>query len=211
MKLLTVNIAFHPPNSQDAAETKILATAEDLSDFSFFNRSGVREVITFGSRLIAMRTQIGTRQQVPYKDKFFIYCQRRANGLCALLVTDKEYPPRIAFSATQRMLGEFEKVHLTALTQVLQQSDGHKQLEENGMPCDSLQTLLDKFQDPKNDDLTKIKDDLEETKTIMNEAFENVLGREEKLKELVDKSGDLSIWTKSLYDESKDDSCCSVQ
>ena len=87
-----------------------------------------------------------------------------------------------------------------------------EKLQDFCMPFEPLQPLLEKYQDPNNDNLVKIKQDLADIKTIMNQAFENVLGREEKLNELVNQSGDLSMWSKSLYDNAKqDDSCCSVQ
>ena len=60
--------------------------------------------------------------------------------------------------------------------------------------------------------MLKIKSDLEETNTLMNQCLDNVLKKGEKLDDLVGKSEDLSFHSKAFYNGAKDqNSCCSFQ
>lgn len=60
------------------------------------------------------------------------------------------------------------------------------------------------------DKLTKIQQDLDETKIILHKTIESVLDRGEKLDHLVDKSNDLSLASQMFYKQArKTNSCCS--
>jgi len=59
------------------------------------------------------------------------------------------------------------------------------------------------------DKLTKIQQDLDETKIILHKTIESVLDRGEKLDQLVDKSNDLSLASQMFYKQArKTNSCC---
>lgn len=66
------------------------------------------------------------------------------------------------------------------------------------------------MQDPvQADKLTKIQQDLDETKIILHKTIESVLDRGEKLDQLVDKSNDLSLASQMFYKQArKTNSCC---
>jgi synaptobrevin family protein YKT6 len=79
--------------------------------------------------------------------------------------------------------------------------------EENG---DVMVEFLMIMQDPvQADTLSKIQQDLDETKIILHKTIESVLDRGEKLDQLVDKSNDLSLASQMFYKQArKTNSCC---
>lgn len=74
----------------------------------------------------------------------------------------------------------------------------------------ALPPLLAKYQDPKEADaITKMQNDLDETKIILRNTIEQVLERGEKLDELVNQSENLSLQSKAFYKTAKKtNSCC---
>jgi len=166
----------------------------------------VSEFITFTSRLLASRTEPGTRQQVE-KDSYVCYSHSRTSGICGVLITDATYPERVAFSLVYKALLEFEKNYPSTKWQ------DNSQLYDNCLHLAALDQMIAKYHDATEaDDLLKIKKDIEETKTIMHQALENVLEKGEKMEDLVSKSGDLSFHSKAFYNSAKDqNSCCNFQ
>ncbi|GAB4822213.1 hypothetical protein N2152v2_009259 [Parachlorella kessleri] len=67
MKLTAVALLKY--NGPDA-DPYILGFAADLSSFGFFQRSTVREMMTFVARTVARKTQTGQRQTVQQEDYF---------------------------------------------------------------------------------------------------------------------------------------------
>jgi synaptobrevin family protein YKT6 len=201
---LAINILKRVDKKSDE-EPILLAGASDLSSFGFFQRGGVAEFITFISRTLAKRVEEGTRQQVE-KDDYNCYVHSRSNGLVGVLVADREYDARVAFTVLYRALLDYEKKY-TAKQWSAATQDYSLNME------DRLQEILTKYQNPtEEDDLLKIRKELEETKAIMHQAIENVLERGEKLDHLVDKSSDLSMSSKAFYSTAADqNSCCILQ
>ena len=89
MKLTAVSILKHNGVDKPA---HLLGLAADLSSFGFFQRSTVKETLTFFARTIAQRTQIGQRQTVQ-QDDYYAHTYNR-EGLVAIAFVDKEYPAR---------------------------------------------------------------------------------------------------------------------
>jgi synaptobrevin homolog YKT6 len=102
-------------------------------------------------------------------------------------------------------------------------------LAQNAAPFPQLTTYLAKYQNPKEADaMTKIQDELDETKIILvnknhqieaikvknkfqHNTIEAVLERGEKLDDLVSKSEGLSVQSKAFYKTArKTNSCCSL-
>ena len=73
-----------------------------------------------------------------------------------------------------------------------------------------LDVHLKKYQDPNQaDPMTKVQNELEETKIILHDTIKAVLDRGEKLDDLVAKSEDLSMQSKTFYKTAKKtNSCC---
>ncbi|KAF0982381.1 hypothetical protein FDP41_011311 [Naegleria fowleri] len=213
MKLLAINVLYRPndigSSSGSSSTTKsiILSGYDDLSSFGFFQRSTVREYIVFISRVLSDKNPPGTRQQV-IKDEYTCYVQTRIDSqLSAVIVCDAEYPSRVAFSLLYKVLTEFEKKYPKSVylnSPSILQSDYQLQLE-------TINDYLVKYQDPNQaDELLKIKTDLEETKTIMNQVLEKMFEREDDLKNLVGMSEDLSMSSRAFYTAAQGENggCC---
>lgn len=56
----------------DTADPTLLANASDVSNFGYFQRSSVREMIIFVSRTVGKRTPLQRRQSVEHEGKHFV-------------------------------------------------------------------------------------------------------------------------------------------
>ena len=85
----------------------VLSQALDVSNFGFFQRASVREMIIFVCRTIVRRTHPGQRQTVQHED-YFCHVHVRDNQIAAIAVADQEYPSRAAFSVLSSLLDDYE-------------------------------------------------------------------------------------------------------
>src|SRR5210317_780299 len=90
----------------DDVEPHVLGKAEDVSEFGFFQRASVREMLVFISRTVAKRTPVGARQSVQ-QDAYMVHVSNKG-GLVAVAVVDEEYPSRSAFCVLGKMRDEYE-------------------------------------------------------------------------------------------------------
>ncbi|XP_055632125.1 synaptobrevin homolog YKT6 [Toxorhynchites rutilus septentrionalis] len=195
VKLYAVSVFFKAPN-----EARLLKSAYDLHSFSFFQRGSVQEFISFASKTLVERTQAATRQSVK-QDVYMCHVYVRADNLGAVLISDHEYPHRVAHTLLTKVLDDFSaKIS----------SDQWPSGNESSIDFTTLPALLTKYQDPREADaLTKMQEDLDETKIILRNTIEAVLERGEKLDDLVYKSESLSIQSKAFYKTAKKtNSCC---
>jgi len=174
-------------------------------DVGYFARSRVEEFLKFGSRIVATRTTLGTRQIVtmPGDFPYQSYVYRRVDGLCCVVIADEEYPKLSAFQICNKVLAEFDRVGNAAWKAVDKDHDG-------GKPCDWLMAILELSQDPKEvDKLAAIQRKLDDITVIMQQNIEKCLERGENLNSLMDKAEDLSASSKLfLKDTEKLNSCC---
>ena len=126
----------------------------------------------------------------------------RADGLVGVALVDAEYPQRVAQALINKVLDDFS---LRYPKNVWSQP-----LAAPAFP--ELKGHLDKFQDPSAaDSLTRVQRDLDETKIILHDTMQKILDRGEKLDDLVAKSEDLSMGSKSFYKAArKTNSCCVI-
>eukprot|EP01012_Entosiphon_sulcatum_P044374 TRINITY_DN5903_c0_g1_i1.p1 TRINITY_DN5903_c0_g1~~TRINITY_DN5903_c0_g1_i1.p1 ORF type:complete len:200 (+),score=49.52 TRINITY_DN5903_c0_g1_i1:143-742(+) len=187
---------------KDSEEPVILSSAFDLSSFNYFQRGNMKELMTFMSRTLAKRCPAGTRQQVE-KESYVAYVHSRTDGLAAVLTCDKDYPDRVAFVLCGKILTDFEKFR--------GQFEG-KCTDHCIAGSPQLEADLVKYQDPSQaDQIMKIQKDLDETRTIMHQAIDDLLERGEKIDDLVAKSGDLGVTSKGFYTAAKgNNSCCKI-
>lgn len=129
---------------------------------------------------------------------------KRTSGVSIIVVTDREYPPRVAFTLLHKITLDFENQFPK------EEWSKSKYDTDNSLVWSDLQTILMKYQDPHEaDDLMKAKKDLLEAKEIAHQALEKVIERGEKMEQLVSKSNDLSYASKMLFTASADqNSCC---
>lgn len=195
VKLYAISVFYKAPN-----EARVLKSAYDLQSFSFFQRSSVHEFISFASKTIVERTPAATRQSVK-QDVYMCHVYARADSLGAVLISDHEYPHRVAHTLLTKVLDDFSsKVS----------PDQWPAGSESSIDFTTLPAMLTKYQDPREADaLTRMQEDLDETKIILRNTIEAVLDRGEKLDDLVYKSESLSIQSKAFYKTAKKtNSCC---
>lgn len=178
----------------------VLKAAYDLQSFSFFQRSSVQEFMVFVSKTIVERTQQATRQSVK-EGEYMLQVYVRADNLAGILISDHEYPNRVAHTLITKILDEF-----TAKVPTNLWTTGN----ETSIDFPVLPQYLAKYQNPREADaLTKIQNDLDETKIILHDTIKAVLERGEKLDDLVAKSDSLTMHSKAFYKTArKTNSCC---
>ncbi|XP_013139877.1 PREDICTED: synaptobrevin homolog YKT6 [Papilio polytes] len=178
----------------------VLKAAYDLQSFSFFQRSSVQEFMVFVSKTIVERTQQATRQSVK-EGEYMLQVYVRADNLAGILISDHEYPNRVAHTLITKILDEF-----TAKVPTNLWATGN----ETSIDFPVLPQYLAKYQNPREADaLTKIQNDLDETKIILHDTIKAVLERGEKLDDLVAKSDSLTMHSKAFYKTArKTNSCC---
>jgi synaptobrevin family protein YKT6 len=185
------------------AEPISLGLAAELSSFGYFQRGSVKEMIQFLTRTIVQRTQPGQRQTVKQED-YYCHVHVKGDGLAAIAVTDRDYPPTAAFSVVGKAMDDYVAQHGDAAWRA--------QAADSAAAQDILDGELMKYQDPAAaDKLTKIQRDLDDTKVVLHQTIESVLRRGEKLDSLVDKSHDLSMASQMFYKQArKTNSCCKM-
>jgi synaptobrevin family protein YKT6 len=175
----------------DTPHPTLLATSYDLSPFNYFQKSSVREFITFFSRTLVERATRGQRMSVDHEN-YVVHIHLRTDGLAGVVVADAEYPARVAFTAINALLLEFHTLHgetwPTATADV-------------SLPFPKLDQAIVEYQDPaKADKLMAINKDLEKTIEVVHKTIESVLDRGTKLESLVKQSEDLGLQSKMFYD-----------
>ncbi|KAH9942694.1 snare protein YKT6 [Amylocystis lapponica] len=198
MKVFSLSVVLSPPNKP----CTILATASDLSTFSFYQRGSVSEFMAFFTKTIAERTPQGQRQSVQENNyTAHVYNRGGAEQLAAIIVTDHEYPVRPAFSLLMKLLDDFiAKVPTSAYS------------NPAAISFPEVTTYLQKYQDPRQADaIMKVQQELDETKIILHKTIESVLQRGEVINDLVDRSNALSAQSKMFYKTAKkQNSCCVI-
>jgi synaptobrevin family protein YKT6 len=199
MKVLDITLL----NTQGGEDPIPLTAATDLSSFGYFQRQGVKEMLTFFAKTFTKRTQMGQRQSITH-ESYVVHCYVRSDGLAGAVTTDLEYPSRVAFVLLTQVLDDF-----TAQMGNAWRDDS---IEPYSMVFQPLEGYLEKYQDPAAaDKVTKIQKDLDDTTQILHKTIDSVLERGVKLDNLVERSNDLSAQSKMFYKQAKKtNSCCVI-
>jgi synaptobrevin homolog YKT6 len=178
----------------------MLKAAYDLQSFSFFQRSSVQEFMMFVSKTMVERTQQASRQSFK-EGEYMLHVYVRADNLAGVLISDHEYPNRVAHTLITKILDEF-----TAAVP----ANNWPTANETTVDFPMLPQYLARYQNPKEADaLTKIQNELDETKIILHDTIKAVLERGEKLDDMVAKSESLTMHSKLFYKTArKTNSCC---
>eukprot|EP00472_Partenskyella_glossopodia_P000006 CAMPEP_0197541590 /NCGR_PEP_ID=MMETSP1318-20131121/67245_1 /TAXON_ID=552666 /ORGANISM="Partenskyella glossopodia, Strain RCC365" /LENGTH=194 /DNA_ID=CAMNT_0043100783 /DNA_START=551 /DNA_END=1135 /DNA_ORIENTATION=+ len=179
-----------------------LARVEDLSAFSYFTRGTIREHLTFALRTVAQRTNPGYRQTVGLKDiEYVCHVHVRSNSICGMVVSDEEYPVRVAFSMITDLLNKYMKAVPTW---------NEFKTDNTAAPPQFMQEAIEKYQNPKEaDKVLKIQQTVDEIKTIMHKNIDDILKRGETLDDLMEKSNDLSSTSVAFFKTAKkQNQCC---
>jgi len=202
MKLLALSISRWKHSDASIKEPVHLSYAVELSQFSFFQRGTVKEITALVLRTCVSKTNPGDYQRLEHEGNY-IYIICRHNGLAGVCICDQEYPQRVAFAVTTKLLDDFQEQNNNTFSE---------SKEDNCMPFPDLETALQQYQDPAAaDKITKIQKELEETKQVLYNTIDAVLARGEKLDDLIDKSDSLSLQSKKFYKTAKKhNQCCIV-
>lgn len=181
-----------------------LARAKDMSSFSFFERSSVDQFMSFFANTVATRTKAGERQSIE-EGNYIGHVYARTEGVAGVIIADKEYPTRVAFSVLNKVLDEYLAAH--------PKSDWINATQPTAATSFTpLDEYLKRYQDPHAaDPLLKVQRELDDTKIVLHKTIESVLQRGEKLDTLVDKSEALSSSSRMFYKQAKrTNSCCII-
>ena len=175
--------------------------ASDLTQFGYFERPVVRDMLNFVSRTIVKRTQPGQRQTVEHQE--YLCHAFNKDGLAAITFADKTYPRRSAFCVINKVLDDY-------VEKFGQNWRNHTADTNEGNPI--LEAALREYQDPsKADNLLRVQKELDETKIVLHKTIDSVLARGEKLDNLVAKSSDLSMASQMFYRTArKQNQCCKM-
>jgi synaptobrevin family protein YKT6 len=166
----------------------------------------VKEMAVFLGKFLTERTQPGYRQQVE-KDAYVAYVHKRLDGLTCVLMTDKDYPLRVAFDIVRKTQNDFSE-YLQKQGKSLKDANNDNCLSDYNA---TLKQTLETYQDPtKGDSLLKVKKDLEDTKEVLHQALEKLLERGEKIDDLINQADELSLSSKEFYKRTKGSSCCTI-
>jgi synaptobrevin family protein YKT6 len=197
MKLLALKIY-----KWEAEKPIEVSSHMDLSSFSFFQRGTVKELITFGCRTVTAQIQKGSRQSVAMEQEIGLcHVYVAPNGLAFALLSDTEYPMRVAFSMIAEVARTFTAKHGEAWA---------AKMEDCQMDYAEGDDMLMRFQNPAEaDKIMKIEKDLEEVKGIVVKSMDDILKRGENIESLMNKSNDLSNTSVQFYRTAKkNNQCC---
>ncbi|PVV00804.1 hypothetical protein BB560_004801 [Smittium megazygosporum] len=188
----------------DVKPAYILSKSSDLSSFSFFQRSSIQDFMSFFACTVAERTQAGQRQAVE-ENNYIAYVYNRNDGLSGIVITDLEYPSRVALSLASRLIEEFSINYNNS-------TSWSKISSSSPVEIASFSKLLSEYQNPKQADvIMNVQQELDETKVVLHKTIESLLERGERLDTLVEKSNQLSDQSKMFYKTAKKtNSCCSL-
>ncbi|EAL61812.1 hypothetical protein ACTFIW_010401 [Dictyostelium discoideum] len=181
----------------------LLNIVYELSSFGFFQRGSVKEVSLFVSRETVGRTNVGERVSMEHtQTQKVCHTTVDSKGLGCSVLTDSEYPGRVAHTLIRICLEEFYKVHPESEWRGLQ-SDVELQTP-------ALDQLLLKYQNPETaDPMMNLQKNLDETITIVKKTVEQLGQRGEKLDDLAAKSDDLSFQSKAFMNNAERmNKCC---
>jgi synaptobrevin family protein YKT6 len=108
MKIYSLSVLYKTIDAAGNSQAKILKSAQDLSNFGFFQRGSVEEFLKFTSKIITERTSQGARSSVKQQE-YFAHVFVRTDNLAAVLISDEEYPKRVAHTLLNKILEEFAK------------------------------------------------------------------------------------------------------
>eukprot|EP00753_Platysulcus_tardus_P018638 PLAT6989.1.p1 GENE.PLAT6989.1~~PLAT6989.1.p1 ORF type:complete len:202 (+),score=73.08 PLAT6989.1:82-687(+) len=186
----------------DVEDPVILASAEDVSEFGFFERSGAREMLTFLARTFTKRTPPGTRQAIEHEGHM-CHCYTRRSGLSSIFVSDTDYPERVAFACLNNLMDAF--------TERYEEEVWAAETRDRALEFPDVEASLKSYQDPTEvDKIARIHKEIEDTKDVLHRTIDSVLERGERLDDLVERSDDLSKQSKMFYTTAKKHNRCCV-
>lgn len=201
MQLLYASI-FHAKGKTQ--QPVLLASANDLSSFSYFTRSTVQEFLERGCQGLVRNTDFGERLAVGLEknnSNYKAFVQVQNNELSAVVVAEEKYPKEVAFFLLKNILSEYESKSGETWEKIM--------IDQNE-PCPFLQKLLSEYKNPNEVyKIFKIQEGLDDIKEIMYKNIEQVMRRGENLEHLQQKAETLSDHSGEFFLKAKkQNECC---
>eukprot|EP01069_Polyplicarium_translucidae_P003876 Polyplicarium_translucidae@DN2433_c0_g1_i4.p2 len=158
------------------------------------------------ARTVLPRLQVGSRECISHEE-YRIHALRGQIGLAIVVITDEDYPSRVAFRCIASVAEDFQNC---ISEHEWRNAKGDDSIDYK----ERLKKYLKKFDDPESfDSVVKTQRKVDETKEIMQKNIEQVLAGGENLEQLMMKSEDVSDQTKAMFQSSKKlkKKCCVVQ
>ncbi|PWN38942.1 putative YKT6-snare protein for endoplasmic reticulum-golgi transport [Ceraceosorus guamensis] len=174
------------------------------------------------SQTVAERTSPTQRQSVQENTYVaHVHSRPASEGISGVLVSDTEYPSRVAFSLLNKTLDEFvlkvpKGLYERQVNSITTGSSSAPSAKGTGILDNAVfpqaQDYVNRYQDPRQaDQIMKVQQELDETKIVLHKTIDSVLQRGEDLDKLVEKSGSLSAQSKMFYKSAKkQNSCCVI-
>jgi len=185
-----------------------LISAWELNSFSWIQRGTVQDMMAFMAKTVAERTAPTQRQSIQ-ENTFTAHVHARpaVDGITGVIVSDSEYPVRVAFSLLNKLLDEFlmrvpkdtwvHRANTIALSGNVP-AKGEGIVRTGEFP--QAHEFLSRYQDPRQaDTILRVQQELDDTKIVLHNTIDSVLQRGEDLDKLVEKSGSLSEQSKMFY------------
>ena len=213
MRLFSIIFFYKKADDQEPIK---LSEAMDLSTLAFFKRGTAKEVMVFFCREVVKRTANNSRVSIS-RDEHVAHVYVDNDGLSCVVLTDKEYPTRVAFDIIRQSFAAFGEAFSSSSSSFSSTTSSSLLKKEwktisadSNISIDALNKLLQNYQQPQQvDKILKIQQDVDETKSIMIKNLEEMLNRGEKIEDIVNKSKELSKESKTFVRESKKlNSCC---
>ncbi|CAF0950034.1 unnamed protein product [Rotaria sordida] len=201
MKLLAIFVLY----KEDDGKVKVLQDEFNLGSFGYFERYYVKQLLVFSARTITERTSLGTRQSVEADQNVngIVHVYVRPDGLASVIISDSEYPQRVAHILLSKVMNDFTTRYPSASCVNMKEQTGK---------LASLSESFKKYQNPQEaDPLMRLEKDLDDTKDILIKTMINVLDRGENLDDLLARSHDLSSATKEFAKTARrKNQCCTL-
>lgn len=123
-------------------EPILLGTASDLSFCGLFEKGTIREFINFNSRLVVSRTPKEDRQEVAL-EKGICYAYVTSDSIGISIITDEEYPKRVAFDLIYKIMQNLNEFIFTNKINI------EKIQKDTDIKFKFIDTIVAEWQNPK--------------------------------------------------------------
>ena len=194
MKVLNVSIYEHN-------QTKPVRLASVMDDreiagnlISRLYSTNIKETIDFSTRLIVSRTALGTAQTVAIDGIDFVshvrVAKRGAHVFGAVIVTSDDYSKSIAYTTLTKIIDAYT---MNTNVGIIASED----VKGSQLTPPWLVAILNSSKNPE-DKIAQVLNQVDDVKDIMTKNIEDILGRGEKLDDLLARTNELSEKSKGL-------------
>lgn len=162
--------------NQPGQQAVPLLSAWDLSSFSWMQRGTVQDMMAFMAKTVSERTSPAQRQSIQENNfTAHVHARPAVDGVSGVLISDGEYPVRVAYSLLSKLLDEFllKVPKSTWQAQAAQlassgaiPSKGEGIVKSSDFPY--AQDYLSRYQDPRQaDTILRVQQELDDTKIVL--------------------------------------------